>query len=87
MSVADSVDAPRLLYGRTWGAPSLSVKVEDRFDPACLSALERMGHEIEPVGQSYSDTLGHAGMLVRHSRDGRIAATHDPRSDGGAMGL
>lgn len=87
MSVGEAVDAPRLLYGRTWGAPSLSVKVEDRFDPACLAALEKMGHEIEPVGVPYSDTLGHAGMLVRHSGDGRIAATHDPRSDGGALGL
>ncbi len=61
--------------------------MEDRFDPAHLSALERMGHEIEPVGSGYSDTLGHAGMLVRHPGDGRIAATHDPRSDGGAEGL
>jgi gamma-glutamyltranspeptidase/glutathione hydrolase len=24
---------------------------------------------------------------VRHPRDGRIEATHDPRSDGGAAGL
>ena len=87
MSVADSVDAPRLLYGRTWGAPSLSVKVEDRLDPSCLDALARMGHEIEPVGQPYSDTLGHAGILVRHPRDGCIEAVHDPRSDGGSMGL
>ena len=86
-SVADAVDAPRLLYGRTWGAPSLSVKVEDRFDPAILSALERMGHQIEPVGVPYSDTLGHAGMLVRRARDGRIEAMHDPRSDGGALGF
>ena len=87
MSVADAVDAPRLLYGRTWGAPSLSVKVEDRFDPACIAALGRLGHDIEELGGSYIDSLGHAGMLVRHPRDGRIEATHDPRSDGGALGL
>ncbi len=67
MSVADAVDAPRLLYGRTWGAPSLSVKVEDRFDPACIAALGRLGHEIEELGGPYIDSLGHAGMLVRHA--------------------
>jgi oxamate amidohydrolase len=87
MSVAEAVDAPRLLYGRTWGAPSLSVKVEDRFDPSCIAALGRLGHEIEELGGSYIDSLGHAGMLVRHARNGRIEATHDPRSDGGALGL
>jgi gamma-glutamyltranspeptidase/glutathione hydrolase len=26
-------------------------------------------------------------MLVKHKRDGRVEATHDPRSDGGAEGL
>ncbi|GEL43136.1 gamma-glutamyltranspeptidase [Methylorubrum extorquens] len=87
MSVADAVDAPRLLYGRTWGAESLSVKVEDRFDPACIAALRRLGHDIEELGGAYIDSLGHAGMLVRHVKDGRIEATHDPRSDGGAAGL
>ena len=87
MGVADAIDAPRLLYGRTWGAPSLSVKVEDRFDPACLAALRSMGHEIEELGGSYLDTLGHAGMLVRHPRNWRIEAAHDPRSDGGSAGL
>ena len=39
------------------------------------------------VGGAYIDSLGHAGMLVRNPRDGRIEATHDPRSDGGALGL
>ncbi|WP_375462681.1 gamma-glutamyltransferase family protein [uncultured Methylobacterium sp.] len=86
MSPAEAVDAPRLLYGRTWGADSLTVKVEDRFDPACLRALAKMGHEIEELGGAYIDSLGHAGMLVRHPR-GRIEAVHDPRSDGGALGL
>lgn len=87
MAPADAVDAPRLLFGRTWGAESLSVKVEDRFDPGCIAALRNMGHDIEEVGGSYMDSLGHAGMLIRHPRDGRIEAVHDPRSDGGAAGL
>ncbi|GEP02783.1 gamma-glutamyltransferase family protein [Methylobacterium oxalidis] len=87
MSPAAAVDAPRLLYGRTWGAESLTVKVEDRFDPGCIAALRRMGHDIEELGGAYIDSLGHAGILVRHPGDGRIEAMHDPRSDGGALGL
>ena len=82
-----AVDAPRWLLGRTWGSASTSLKVESRFDPAILEGLARLGHEIEEVGQPYSDTLGHAGMLVKHPRDGRVEATHDPRSDGAALGL
>lgn len=87
LSPAAAVAAPRLLFGRSWGADSLSVKVEDRVDPSVIAALRRMGHEVEELGGPYLDALGHAGMLVRHPRDGRIAATHDPRSDGGAEGL
>ena len=87
MSPAAAVDAPRLLYGRTWGAESLTVKVEDRFDPACIAALRKLGHEIEELGGAYIDSLGHAGMLVRHPGNGSIAAVHDPRSDGGSEGL
>ncbi|WP_043750722.1 gamma-glutamyltransferase family protein [Methylobacterium nodulans] len=87
MGVADAVDAPRLLFGRTWGAESMTVKVEDRFDPSCIAALRRFGHEIEELGGSYVDSLGHAGLLVRHPGNGRVEATHDPRSDGGAAGI
>ncbi len=85
--VADAVDGPRWLLGRTWGSPSTSLKVESRFDPSILERLSRMGHEIEEMGAPYLDALGHAGLLVKHPRDGRVEASHDPRSDGGALGL
>ncbi|HEY8565971.1 MAG TPA: gamma-glutamyltransferase family protein [Beijerinckiaceae bacterium] len=85
--LADAVDAPRWLFGRTWGANTTTVKVEDRFDPSFISGLEKLGHAVEPLGGPYLDSLGHAGMLMRHPRDGRIEAAHDPRSDGGAAGL
>ncbi|GJD62566.1 gamma-glutamyltransferase family protein [Methylobacterium frigidaeris] len=87
MGVAEAVDAPRFLFGRTWGAESMTVKVEDRFDSSCIAALARMGHEVEELGGSYIDSLGHAGLLVRHPGNGRVEATHDPRSDGGAAGV
>jgi gamma-glutamyltranspeptidase len=85
--VAEAVDAPRWLLGRTWGASTTSLKVENRFDASLLERLERMGHEVEDIGSPYSDALGHAGLLVKHPRDGRVEAAHDPRSDGGAEGL
>ena len=86
-SVGLAVDRPRWLLGRTWGSASTSLKVESRFDPAILEGLARLGHDVEEVGVPYSDNLGHAGLLVKHPRDGRVEAMHDPRSDGGAEGL
>jgi oxamate amidohydrolase len=86
MGLAEALDRPRFLFGRTWGSPSESVKVESRFDGALLEALERAGHVIEASDEPYSQTFGHAGMLVRRP-SGSIEAAHDPRSDGAALGL
>jgi len=87
MSLADAVDAPRWLFGKSWGAPSATLKVEDRFDPSLLRALTSYGHPVQELGKPYADALGHAGMLVKHPRNGRVEAVHDPRSDGGSLGL
>lgn len=84
--VADAVDAPRWLFGRTWGAGSISLKLENRFDPMLLARLTAAGHPVEEYSEAYSDQFGHAGMLVKHQK-GHVEATHDPRSDGDARGL
>lgn len=86
MGLADAVDAPRFLLGRTWGESSTSLKLEDRFDPTLVRALERAGHEVAVLPDAYSDVAGHAGAIVRHPR-GRVEAAHDPRADGGASGF
>ena len=36
-----------------------------------LDTIVRTGHDVEEIGLPYADGLGHAGMLVRHPRDGR----------------
>jgi gamma-glutamyltranspeptidase/glutathione hydrolase len=86
LSVAEALDRPRFLFGRTWGADSATLKLENRVDPALAAALERIGHRVEIIDRPYADMFGHAGMLIRDAR-GRIEAGHDPRSDGGAAGL
>jgi gamma-glutamyltranspeptidase/glutathione hydrolase len=84
-SPAAAVDAPRWLFGRTWGAGSLSLKLESRFDPMLLARLTGAGHPVEEYSEAYSDQFGHAGMLVKHPK-GHVEAAHDPRSDGDAKG-
>jgi gamma-glutamyltranspeptidase/glutathione hydrolase len=86
MALQQAVDAPRWLLGRTWGDVSTTLKLESRFDPRLVQRLREAGHDVELLEQAYSDTMGHAGALVRHP-DGRIEGAADPRSDGAAAGV
>ena len=84
MGLAEALDAPRFVLGRTWGAASTLLAMEEEFDPSLVRALETAGHE--PSVKPRSDAFGHAGALMRDTR-GRVEAAHDPRADGGAAGL
>lgn len=83
MPVGEAIDAPRWLLGRTWGEDTTALRLEGRFDPDLVRALERCGHEAIQISQDYSDMMGHAGMIVRNLRGG-LDGAHDPRADGGA---
>ncbi|MGD0639501.1 MAG: gamma-glutamyltransferase [Roseiarcus sp.] len=85
-SLAEALSAPRFLFGRSWGAGSASVKLEQGYDDAVAVALARAGHEIERRGAELRDSFGHAGAVLRDPKGG-VAAAHDPRSDGGAEGF
>lgn len=83
MPVGQAIDAPRWLLGRTWGDETAALRVESRFDEDDILALERAGHDVVQMEEAYSDTMGHAGMIVRGSSGG-LEGAHDPRADGGA---
>jgi gamma-glutamyltranspeptidase/glutathione hydrolase len=85
-SLADAVAAPRHLFGRTWGDASVTVKIEETYDDSIAAALRRAGHAVERRPASQRDMFGHVGAVMR-SPKGAVAATHDPRSDGGAAGI
>lgn len=76
-----AVTAPRWLLGRTWGDTTTTLKFESRFDPALITQLKAAGHDVEPLDEAFSDTMGHAGALVLKT-DGVIEGAADPRSDG-----
>ncbi|MFP5301024.1 gamma-glutamyltransferase family protein [Cobetia sp. SIMBA_158] len=83
MSLQAAISAPRWLLGRTWGDVSTSLKLESRLAGEMAQTLAAIGHEVEVLNEAFSDTLGHAGAVMRHP-DGQVEAAHDPRSDGGA---
>jgi gamma-glutamyltranspeptidase len=87
MGLADAIDAPRFRLERRAGDDEVRLSLEPRFDDALVRALARAGHTVVVTGEAYSERYGQAGALVRHVRNGRIEAVHDPRGDGGALGL
>ena len=79
-TLQEAVSAPRWLLGKTWGQESTTLKFENRVDPNALRALAAAGHDVEVLAD-YSDTMGHAGAIVRQL-DGLVQGAADPRSDG-----
>ncbi len=85
--ISEALDRPRFSLSVAWGAERATLKLEDRFDPDVVRALEKAGHVVESFGKPYANPAGHAGILVRDPRNGSVAADHDPRADGGAAGI
>lgn len=83
-NMQQAIEAPRWLYGRTWGEDSSTIKLEGRIPTEVVNELKRRGHEIEIV-EDYSPTMGHAqGILIDEDR-GVYSAGADPRGDGLAL--
>ena len=80
-----AITAPRWLLGRTWGLPSDSLKLENRFSPEIAAGLRALGHEVEML-PDFDETVGHAGAIVRHP-SGAFEGGADPRSNGGVAGF
>lgn len=80
-----AIDAPRWLLGRTWGAQSVTLKLERRFSEEVREQLEKLGHPTEWTAP-YSRMMGHAG-LIRINPGAEREAVSDPRSDGAAVGV
>ena len=81
-----ALDAPRWLLGRTWGSSHTNLRMESRFAEGLIDRLMSAGHDVDVLGQSHSDTMGHAGAVILHP-DGTLEGGHDPRADGGAAGV
>jgi gamma-glutamyltranspeptidase/glutathione hydrolase len=84
--LAEALDRPRWLLGRTWGAAKTALRMEPRFDGNLIDALVDAGHDVEVIDEPYADLMGHAGAVVLHP-NGSCEGGHDPRADGGAAGV
>jgi len=81
-----AVEAPRWLYGRTWGTASRTLSLEGRYPAQLASELARRGHEVA-MGEEWDDLFGHAHAIWVAPEDGGFVGGSDPRADGGALGF
>nr|WP_267362701.1 gamma-glutamyltransferase [Gilliamella sp. B2772] len=85
MTPQDAINAPRWLYGRTWGASSNNLKVEGRIPNDVIHSLKLRGHDVQIV-DDYTDTMGHAGAILIDTNHHLLMGATDPRGDGLAAG-
>ncbi len=83
-NVQTAIEAPRWLFGRTWGAESRSLSLEARIPDGVVTELQRRGQPVE-MARRFDDTMGHAAAIRVHS-DGTLEGGADPRGDGAALG-
>ena len=81
-----AVEAPRWLYGRTWGAPSRALNLEGRYPNTLARDLEERGHDAKIAGD-WDDLFGHAQCVWIDTEHGTLTGGSDPRADGGALGF
>ena len=85
LSPQDAIEAPRCLFGRTWGAEANNVRLERRVPQEVVESLRRRGHVVEIV-ESYAHAMGHAGAILIMPENQLLFGANDPRSDGIALG-
>ncbi|RXZ81919.1 gamma-glutamyltransferase [Paenibacillaceae bacterium] len=83
-NIQQAIEAPRWLYGRTWGADTDSFKLEARIASSVLEMLQTKGHQAE-FTVDWSEEMGHAQGILFNPKQGTLSAGADPRGDGLAL--
>lgn len=81
MPPAKAIDAPRFLYGRTWGERSEGLFLEGRISKSVIQELVRRGHSVRVV-ENYSEMMGHAGIIQTNFLQDSFPGAADPRGEG-----
>ncbi len=81
----EAIEAPRWLYGRTWGTTSTDLLLEARIPTSVVEGLRHRGHPVRVVG-AWDDLMGHAQAILIHPGTRVRHGGADPRGDGQALG-
>ncbi len=82
---AAALAKPRFLLGKTFSDSRDSLKIEENASSEVLERLAERGHAVSTI-PALSPLGGQAGIILIGA-DGAMTGAHDPRSDGGAIGL
>lgn len=85
MDVQAAIDAPRWLYGRTWGEETSLLSIEARTPAHIVEDLRGKGHELRIVG-AWDEKMGHAQAIWIDPVTKTRYAGADTRGDGIAAG-
>ncbi len=85
MNPQEAIEAPRWLFGRTWGQESRTLKLEGRIPDGIANELSRRGHDVEMM-MDWSQTMGHAQAIWIERETGVLNGAADPRGEGMAVG-
>ncbi|WP_254119463.1 gamma-glutamyltransferase [Bacillus sp. FJAT-29790] len=84
--VQNAIDAPRWVYGRTWGNPSNQLKLEPRIPKQVIDELKKRGHDVAIEREEFSTTMGMSGAILIDPDTSVKFGGADPRGDGMAIG-
>lgn len=85
MNVQAAIDAPRWLFGRTWGDETSTLSVEGRLSNDIVESLLAKGHDVHVVGD-WDERMGHAQAIWIDPNSGMMHGGADTRGDGLAAG-
>ncbi len=85
MDVQAALDAPRWLYGRTWGYSVSSLSIESRVGEDVVAELRGRGHIVSVLG-GWDERVGHAQAIQVEPETRMLYGGADVRGDGIAVG-
>lgn len=83
--VQQAIDAPRWLYGRTWGEDTRDLRIESRTPAPVIDGLRRRGHPVRVV-DDFDAVMGHAQAIRVDPDRALLMGGADPRGEGIALG-
>ncbi|HTH44700.1 MAG TPA: gamma-glutamyltransferase [Oxalicibacterium sp.] len=86
MNVQQAIDAPRVLYGRSWGDTSNKLLLESAAPAQTFDALKKMGHPVEPAQWPFPRMGTAQAIRVPGPWSPFFEGGADPRGEGIALG-
>ena len=86
LDVQAALEAPRLLYGRSWGDDANKLWLEQTAPDVAFAGLRRRGHPVEPVAWPHTRMGTAQAIRLKGPWSSFLEGGADPRGEGIAVG-